>query len=158
MKRNGFWAPLLMGALFLLAEGSVLAGQNGKRGDAPPAALRFTTEEGAETTSFSCADKIYCHIPLPQGKGQHPLKVLWIRPDGEVEQETPLSVKLDPQSKGAVLAWVVLGKKQDGWLDDFSLGGSYGRQGPSFQGDWTVHVLLDNDLIHHDTLKISCFE
>jgi hypothetical protein len=62
---------------------------------------------------LACGEKIKATISLPRGTGDHQLKVLWVRPDGGVEQETTVKVKLSDQGQGNAMVWLLLNPEKD---------------------------------------------
>lgn len=113
----------------------------------------LTLEGGAPV--LACGEKIKATISLPRGTGDHQLKVLWVRPDGGVEQETTVKVKLSDQGQGNAMVWLLLNPEKDTVFADFSLG-DLGRKAISFNGKWDFKIFFDKKFIQHEPFFVSC--
>jgi hypothetical protein len=86
-------------------------------------------------TSFSLKDRIYLHTVWTGLKGDHEIKVLWIRPDKTVQETSRFTIKIPPDAQNyTTWAWLFFKK---GLLNISAIE-------EKFIGPWKARLFLDD--------------
>ncbi len=142
--------------LFILAL-AALAGVLAVRvyaADPPEVYLTKDLERRVPSESFDCRGKIYVYgIFEGLGAGEHRAEVVWINPDGRVQDHAAHSFRFGDYKKEMVWFWLKLRPGTGGRLLS-SIDPSAGME--DFIGLWSVKFYLDGELVARRTFFVSC--
>jgi len=97
-------------------------------------------------TSFSTTDQIYLYTIWTSLKGDHEIKVLWIRPDKTVQETSRFTVKIPPNAQNyTTRAWLFFKK---GLLNISSIE-------EKFIGPWKARLFLDEKIMAEYGFSVS---
>jgi hypothetical protein len=140
--RKKFWRTssfLLVGTWCLITASALAQG---------PTFRSFFTKDLNQlipATSFSKSDRIYLYTVWTGLTGDHDLKILWIRPDKQVQETTRFKVKIPPKTPNYT-SWAWLSFKKS-LLDVMSTEGK-------FIGPWRVKLFLDEKFLQEYTFTV----
>lgn len=96
-------------------------------------------------TSFSKNDKIYLHTVWTGLVNDHEVTVIWIRPDGVIQEATKIKIKIPPNiPKYTTWSWL---KFKKGLLDLLSP--------KNFNGIWSVQLFLDESFLAEYSFSVG---
>ena len=106
-------------------------------------------------TSFSCSDKIYALLRLPEkATGQHLLSADWYRPDGRRQEATKVEVSLSTAGEDTVLLWLKMEVPQvEDTVDVFFPNPD---DGEVFNGEWHADFFWDNKKAQSVKFEVAC--
>jgi len=97
-------------------------------------------------TSFSSNDRIYLYTVWTDLKGDHEIKVLWIRPDKTVQETSRFTINIPPDARNyTTWAWLFFKK---GLLNISAIE-------EKFIGPWKARLFLDEKFMAEYEFSVS---
>ncbi len=116
--------------------------------------LTQTENSNVDDSQLSCDGTIHGYLTFPAPViGAHALASVWVRPDGEVQEDAEGQIDFPKPGKRTAQVWLRFNDREGGVLAP----AQNENAGPSpYNGEWKLTVRLDGKSILNSRFRVKC--